>query len=112
MRFVVSWSQTVQHAATVEVTLDELAAWAIRSGALRTLAEGTSRPPVAGHLVTALERNPHLRARLLQLFAEHTNSGAVTADAHPTHPVVTTDSPPQPTSQCGTVSHTGKERGD
>lgn len=93
MRFVVNWSETVLHSSAVEITLDDLAAWAIESSTLRALVGGKSRSPEKAQLAITLQRNPHLRARLLQLFVAQSDVSASATSVHSTHPVTTTGSP-------------------
>jgi hypothetical protein len=70
MRHLVSWQHTTTHAVEVEISLPELARWSLQHGRLGALSATHSDP--AARLTRSLERNPHLLARLLQLYAEDT----------------------------------------
>lgn len=67
--FKVSWTQTAIATITIDVELDELAAWAIRTDAIRSITGAT---PEQSALRASLERNEHLRDALLRLYATHT----------------------------------------
>lgn len=64
--FKVTWTQTAIASASVDVELDELAAWAIRAGVIHSTATTT---PDQAALRDSLERNSHLRDALLRLYA-------------------------------------------
>jgi L-ribulose-5-phosphate 3-epimerase UlaE len=68
MRHVVSWQQTTTFAVVVEISLPDLAKWAITNAPLGSLASPDVDRLAA--LTTSLELNQHLRARLLQLYAQ------------------------------------------
>lgn len=76
MRYRVAWQQTTAYQAEVDITLPELAAWAIANTELRTLLGVRPSSASLDTLVCSLGRNRHLRARLLQRYA----------DAHKTPP--------------------------
>lgn len=65
MRHRIRWRTTA--VADVEIELDELASWAVRTGLVRTHAPG-ERPQDA--VLAILDRNPHARAQLLRAWAE------------------------------------------
>jgi hypothetical protein len=77
MRFVISWEQTTTHSATVEISLADLSSWAVAHLPLRGLPGGSGTTvPTALQLETSLAKNPHLRDRLLQLYAASLDQGS------------------------------------
>lgn len=69
MRHVVSWQRTATFAIEVEISLPELARWAIANAPLGSLSSPDDDRLTL--LATSLELNHHLRARLLQLYAQN-----------------------------------------
>ena len=67
--FKVSWTQTAIATSTIDVELDELAAWAIRTGVIHS---GAGAAPDQPTLRASLDRNTHLRDALLRVYATRT----------------------------------------
>lgn len=72
MRHVIAWHQVTTYSAEIEVTLPDLATWAIQHAPFAMLDAAGSTLPTPATLVRSLEANPHLRAALLQLLARET----------------------------------------
>lgn len=72
MRHTVTWHQVTTYSAELEVTIPELAEWAIAHIPIGQLGAVDGTPPRVDDLERSLELNPHLRAALLQLLATET----------------------------------------
>jgi hypothetical protein len=66
----VRWTQQAIVTATVDVSLDELAAWAAEAGLLRALVDGAPGSADEGGVRAMLEHNRHLRDELLRRWAQ------------------------------------------
>ncbi|MGC5225155.1 hypothetical protein ACPW96_21510 [Micromonospora sp. DT81.3] len=65
----VRWTQPAIVTATVDVSLDELTAWAIGAGGIRTLVDDDAAAADAAGLRQLLECNVRLRNELLTRWA-------------------------------------------
>lgn len=83
MRHVVTWHQVTTYSAELEVTIPELAKWAIAHAPVALLSVDGSTQPEPSVLERSLELNMHLRARLLQLYADHNNRTIRSQQPHP-----------------------------
>lgn len=85
MRHVIRWEESIEHWIEIEVDDDELIAWALKQQILLA-ADNKIQNPTRAELEHSVQNNPHLRSRIIQLYAQnnpsshHTNS---TARAHP-----------------------------
>lgn len=69
MRYAVRWRQTTEHAVEVDVDAATVAAWAVETVPLRTLRGDQVAPASAAMILQSMDANPHLRNRLVQLWA-------------------------------------------
>lgn len=66
----VRWTQQAIVTATVDVTMAELATWAVDAGLVRGLVAGAPAPADEDGLRAMLEQNQHLRDELLRRWAQ------------------------------------------
>lgn len=69
MRYAVRWRQSIEHAVEIDVDVATVAAWAAEAVPLRALRGDQVAPVSAAMILQSMDANPHLRNRLIQLWA-------------------------------------------
>lgn len=69
MRYAVRWRQSVEHAVEIDVDEATVAAWAAGAVPLRALRGDQVAPASAAMILQSMDANPHMRDRLIQLWA-------------------------------------------
>ena len=68
-RLLVSWVEARARSELLEISIEDLAAWAAENVPLQALGSGALHRPAAAELATAMARNPHLFQRLALQYA-------------------------------------------